>query len=232
MKAVILCGGYGTRLAEETKKIPKPMVKIGSKPILIHIMKIYSRYGVKDFILATGYKKNIIENYFISKKYKNWNIKIIDTGLESFTARRLFKLKKYLKDEENFYLTYGDGVSDINLHKVLKFHIKKKCVATLTAVKPPARFGEIHLSNCLVKKFEEKNQVNSGWINGGFFVFNKKIFNYLTNKQQMLEREPIQNLTKKKQLIAFKHFGFWQCMDSLRDKHLLNKIWKTDKKKW
>ncbi len=232
MKAVILCGGYGTRLAEETKKIPKPMVKIGNKPILIHIMNIYSRYGVKDFILATGYKKNIIENYFISNKYKNWNIKIIDTGLESFTAKRLYLLKKYLKDEENFYLTYGDGVSDINLHKVLKFHIKNKCVATLTAVKPPARFGEIYLSNNIVKKFEEKNQVNSGWINGGFFVFNKKIFNYLTNKQQMLEREPIQNLTKKKQLIAFKHFGFWQCMDSLRDKQLLNKIWKTDKKKW
>tara|TARA_X000000950_G_C13919812_1_gene662832 strand:+ start:9886 stop:10584 length:699 start_codon:yes stop_codon:yes gene_type:complete len=232
MKAVILCGGYGTRLAEETNKIPKPMVKIGNKPILIHIMNIYSRYGVKDFILATGYKKNIIENYFISHKYKNWNIEIVDTGLKSFTAKRLFKLKKYLKDEENFYLTYGDGVSDINLNKVLKFHIKKKCIATLTAVKPPARFGEIYLSNNIVKKFEEKNQVNSGWINGGFFVFSKKIFNYLTNKQQMLEREPIQNLTKKNQLIAFKHFGFWQCMDSLRDKHLLNKIWKTNKKKW
>ena len=168
MKVVILCGGFGTRLAEETKIIPKPMLKIGNQPILIHIMKSYAKYNFKDFILATGYKKNIITTYFKRKKFKDWNIKLVDTGLNSLTGTRLLKLKEYLKEDENFFLTYGDGVSNINLKSLLKFHIKKKKIATLTAVKPPARFGEIYLNKSFVKNFEEKNQINSGWINGGF----------------------------------------------------------------
>lgn len=232
MKVIILCGGFGTRLSEETKIIPKPMLKIGNQPILIHIMKRYAKYNFKDFILATGYKKNIISNYFKRKKFKDWNIKLVDTGLNSLTGTRLQKLKKYLKEDENFFLTYGDGVSNINLKSLLKFHINKRKIATLTAVKPPARFGEIYLNKSLVKNFEEKNQINSGWINGGFFVFNKKVFEFIPKFQCMLEREPIKKLIKKKQLMAFKHKGFWQCMDTLRDKNYLNKLWQSKKTPW
>ena len=230
MKAVILCGGLGTRLSEETKKIPKPMVKIGNEPILIHIMNIFANYNIKNFVLALGYKKDIKRKYFKKKKYKNWNIELIDTGLYTMTGSRLSKLRKTLESEENFFLTYGDGVSDINIKKLLKFHLKNKKVATVTAVKPPARFGELYLNKNLVKKFAEKNQINSGWINGGFFLFNKKIFNYLPKTPCMLEREPIKNLTKKKELTAYKHSGFWQCMDTLRDKELLCNLWKSKKK--
>lgn len=233
MKVVIFCGGLGSRLSEETKIKPKPMVKIGKYPILIHIMKIYSRYGFKDFVLALGYKKNVIGDYFKKHQFDNWNITLVDTGKNTLTGNRLLNLKKYLIDKENFFLTYGDGLSDVNLKKLLAFHLKNNKVATLTAVRPPARFGELRINkNNTVGKFQEKNQINEGWINGGFFVFNNKIFNYLSKKQTMLEREPIKKLVKNNQLCAFKHFGFWQCMDTLRDKELLNKIWKSKKNKW
>ena len=225
MKVVILCGGLGTRLSEETKKIPKPMVKIGNKPMIVHIMERYAKYNYKDFILALGYKKNIIIDYFKKNKFKDWNIKLVDTGLNSLTGTRLLKLKNHLNEEKSFFLTYGDGISNVNLKELLKFHKKKNKVATLTAVKPPARFGELFLKNNVVKNFEEKNQINSGWINGGFFVFTNEIFRFIP-KQCMLEREPIRKLTNKKELIAFKHNGFWQCMDTLRDKNYLNKLWK------
>ena len=231
MKVVILCGGLGTRISEETRKIPKPMVKIGNKPILIHIMERYAKYGHKEFILALGYKKNIINDYFKKTNHKDWNIELVDTGLNSLTGTRLLKLKKHLKNEENFFLTYGDGVSSININNLLKFHKKHSKIATLTAVKPPARFGELFLSNNVVKKFDEKNQINTGWINGGFFVLNKNFFRFIP-KRCMIEREPIKKLTKIKELLAFKHKGFWQCMDTLRDKELLNKLWKSKKNKW
>ncbi len=231
LKVVILCGGLGSRLAEETKKIPKPMVNIGKFPILIHIMNIYMKYGFREFILALGYKKEVIIKYFKSKKFKKISIKLVDTGKKTLTGTRVLKLKKYLNGE-NFLLTYGDGLSDINLDELLKFHLKNNKIATITAVRPPARFGELFIKNNFVKRFEEKNQVKSGWINGGFFVFNKKIFEFIPKKLCMLEKQPMNNLTKKNKLIAYKHKFFWQCMDTIRDKEILNKIWRSGKSKW
>jgi glucose-1-phosphate cytidylyltransferase len=225
MKIVILCGGNGTRLSEETKKIPKPMVKIGTKPILIHIMNFYKSYGFEDFILATGYKQNIIREYF--KKNKSFKkVKVVNTGLNTLTGGRLLRLKKYFNKNETFFLTYGDGVINLNLKNLIKFHKKNNKIATMTAVKPPVRFGELIIQKNIVKKFEEKPQSSSGWINGGFFVLNYKIFKYIKNDMIMLEREPLERLVKIKQLTAYKHFGFWQCMDTLRDKILLNKIFR------
>ena len=233
MKIVILCGGLSSRLSEETRLKPKPMVKIGSLPILIHIMKIYEKYGFNKFVLALGYKKKNIIDYFNKNKNKKWNIELVDTGKNSLTGNRLLKLKKQLINEENFFMTYGDGLIDLNIAKLLNFHKKNKKIATLTAVRPPARFGELKIQKAgLVKKFEEKNQINEGWINGGFFVFNKKIFDYLPKNQCMLERGPLNKLTQDKQLVALKHNGFWQCMDTLRDKELLNKLWNSGKFKW
>ena len=230
MKVVILCGGLGSRLSEETKTRPKPMVKIGSKPILIHIMEIYEKFGFKDFVLASGYKHKIINNYF--KKNKKYKVNVVNTGKKTLTGGRLIKLKKILKNEENFMLTYGDGLTNQNLKKLLAFHLKNKKIGTVTAVRPPVRFGELNLSKKRVKEFKEKPQANSGWINGGFFVFNFKIFNFLKNQNVMLEREPLTRLAKHGQLVAFKHKGFWQCMDNLRDKNLLNKLIKNKQAPW
>ncbi len=232
MKIVILCGGLGSRLSEETKTKPKPMVEIGKDPILVHIMNIYAKHGFNKFILALGYKKKIIIDYF-KKNKKKWDIEFVDTGNNTLTGNRLLKLKKKLANDESFFLTYGDGLSNINIKKLLKYHKLHKKVGTVTAVRPPARFGELSLSNKnIVKDFAEKNQINAGWINGGFFVFSNKIFDYIPKKKNMLEREPMINLTKDKELVAFKHEGFWQCMDTLRDKLLLNKIWNSGKNKW
>ena len=228
MKIVILCGGLGSRLSEETKLIPKPMVKIGSLPIIRHIINYYKSFGFNEFILATGYKKNILEKYF----KKEIKIKCIFTGNNTLTGGRLLRLKKYFSKNENFMLTYGDGLSNVDLKKLLKFHMKHKKIATLTSVKPPARFGEVFISGNRVSKFEEKSQLNQNWINGGFFVFNEKIFKYIKNDLNMLEREPFQKLTQKRELMAFKHFGFWQCMDTMRDKKILNKLLKEKKAPW
>ena len=228
MKIVILCGGLGSRLAEETKLIPKPMVKIGPLPMIRHIINYYKSFGFNEFILATGYKKDILENYFKKEK----KIRCIFTGKNTLTGGRLLRLKKYFSKNENFMLTYGDGLSNVNLKKLLRFHIKHKKIATLTSVKPPARFGEVFISGNRVSKFEEKSQLNQNWINGGFFVFNKKIFKYIKNDLTMLEREPFKKLTQKKELMAFKHFGFWQCMDTMRDKKILNKLLKEKKALW
>ena len=231
MKTVILCGGKGTRLAEETKIIPKPMVKIGSKPILWHILKIFNNYGLNDFILATGYKKQIIEeNLGLFKKFGK--VKCIDTGSETLTGGRLLRLKKELKHEENFLMTYGDGVSNINIDKLIKFHFKKKKIATLTAVRPQVRFGELTIKRNNVTKFEEKPQAKAGWINGGFFVLNKKVFHSLKNDKTIFERKPLEDLAKKKQLVAYKHKKFWHCMDTLRDKEMLNKLFYKGKALW
>ena len=233
IKVVILCGGKGSRLAEETKVKPKPMVKIGNSPILIHIMKKYYKHGFRNFILALGYKKEIITKYFKETNFKEkWNVELVNTGKETLTAKRLLKLKNKLIKNDFFLLTYGDGLSDLNINKLVNFHIKHKKIATVTAVRPPARFGELKIIKNNVSNFDEKNQINIGWINGGFFVFNKEIFNFIPNKNTMLERNTMKSLTSKKQLMAFKHNGFWQCMDTLRDKELLNKCWKKNPKPW
>ena len=228
MKVVILCGGIGSRLAEETKLIPKPMVKLGGRPIISHIIEIYKFYGFNEFILATGYKNEVIKNYFKKKK----NIKCIFTGKSSMTGGRLLRLKKFFDIDENFMLTYGDGLTNQNLKKLLKFHLKHKKIATMTVVKPVARFGEVFLKGFNVKKFEEKPQLNQNWINGGFFVLNSKIFKYIKNDNTMLEREPLTKLVKQKQLMAFKHKNFWQCMDTMRDKKVLLKLLTNKKAPW
>ena len=223
-KVVILAGGFGTRISDYTKKIPKPMIKINNKPILVHIMEHYVKFGFDEFYIALGYKGNVIRQYFKKKKYK-WNINLIDTGLNTMTGGRLKRLKKYLK-KETFFLTYGDGLSDINIKKLLRFHKKNNKLVTLTAVRPPARFGAIKLSRNKVKVFKEKDIMDEGWINGGFFVMEPKFLNYIKNDNTFLEKEPLEKVSKNGQLFAFKHEGFWQCMDTKRDKDKLEKILK------
>ena len=222
-KVVILAGGLGTRLSEYTKKIPKPMVKIKNKPILVHIMEHYASYGFNTFYIALGYKGKIIQNYFKKKKFKNWNINLIKTGLKTMTGGRIKRLKKELNND-TFFMTYGDGLSNINLKKLLNFHKKNKKLVTLSAVRPPARFGAIKLEGNKVKFFKEKDKMDEGWINGGFFVMEPKFLNFIKNDQTFLEREPLEKATKLNQLMAFKHKGFWQCMDSKKDKDKLEKI--------
>jgi glucose-1-phosphate cytidylyltransferase len=231
MKTVILCGGLGTRLAEETRLIPKPMVRIGRKPILIHILEIYYKHGFKDFILALGYKSNIIQSYFKKNKFP-FKVKTVFTGNKTLTGSRLFKLKKLLINEKNFMLTYGDGLTNQNIKYLLKYHLRHKKVATMTVVRPPVRFGEVYLKGNRVFSFKEKPQITTGWINGGFFVFSSKIFNFLSKKNQMLEKQAMEKLTQKKQLMAFKHTGFWQCMDNIRDKNILNELIRSKKALW
>ena len=198
-QVVILAGGLGSRLSELTKKIPKPMVKIGNKPLIQHIIESYNKYGFKDFIIAGGYKNKIIKNYFNNYKKNKINIRVINTGLNSLTATRILKLKKHLQ-KQTFMITYGDGVCDVNLRKLLIYHKKNKKVLTLTAVHPQARFGELEIKNNLIKKFNEKPQLQKGWINGGFFVAEPEIFKFLSKKNQMFEREPITKLVKKKKI--------------------------------
>jgi glucose-1-phosphate cytidylyltransferase len=224
MKVVILAGGFGTRISEYTKTIPKPMITINKKPILVHIMEHYVKFGFNEFYIALGYKGHIIKNYFKNKKFQ-WDVKLINTGLKTMTGGRLKRLKKFLK-KETFFLTYGDGVSNVNLQKLLLFHKKNKKLVTLTAVRPPARFGAIKLSGNKVKVFKEKDIMDEGWINGGFFVMEPKFLDYIKNDNTFLEKEPLEKASKKKQLFAFKHEGFWQCMDTKRDKDKLEKILK------
>ena len=219
MKVIILAGGSGTRLSEYTKSIPKPMVKIGDKPILVHIMKLYAKYGFKEFIIALGYKGNLIKKYFKKKKF-NWNIKLVDTGLNTMTGGRLKRLKNIIGNQR-FLMTYGDGISNINLKKLLRFHIKNNKLVTLAAVRPPARFGAIKLNGNLVNYFKEKSKLDEGWINGGFFVMEPEFLKFIKGDKTFLEREPLEKLSKKNELIAYKHKNFWQCMDTLRDKKIL-----------
>ena len=224
MKIVILAGGYGSRISEYTKTIPKPMIKIKNKPILIYIMEHYASCGFDNFYIALGYKGKVIKDYFKNKKYK-WKINLINTGLKTMTGGRLKKLKKFIGNE-TFFMTYGDGVSDINLKKLLSFHKKNNKLVTLTAVRPPARFGAIKIKGNKVKNFKEKGRMDEGWINGGFFVMEPKFLNYIKNDATFLEKEPLENIAKKGQLMAFKHDGFWQCMDTKRDKDRLEEILK------
>ena len=224
MKAVILAGGKGTRLAEFTNKIPKPMVKINGRPIITFIIDHYLKFGVSEILVAGGFKFKLLKKYFDRNRKSYPSVKVINTGLNTLTGKRIFKLKRYLKKENFFLMTYGDGVSDVDITKLLNNHKKNKKICTLTAVRPPARFGELKIHGTKVNAFNEKPQLNQGWINGGFFVLNFKIFNFLSNKNEMFEREPIQKLLKKKNINAYKHKSFWMCMDTLRDKILLDKI--------
>ena len=231
MKVVILAGGLGTRMPEYTTKIPKPMVRIGNKPILKHIIDHYVKYGFCNFYLALGYKSEIIRKYIKSTKFsKNVKINLIDTGQKTMTGGRLKRLKKYLNNE-TFMMTYGDGLSNINLKRLLHFHKKNKKLVTLTAVRPPARFGAIKLKKNLVSYFKEKSKMDEGWINGGFFVIEPEFLKYIKDDNTFLEREPLEKLTSRKQLSAFKHQGFWQCMDTKRDKDRLEEMLKNSRLK-
>jgi glucose-1-phosphate cytidylyltransferase len=227
MKVVILAGGFGTRISEYTKFIPKPMIKIKGTPILIHIMKHYAKFGFNEFYIALGYKGKVIKDYFRNNKF-NWKINLINTGINTMTGGRLKKLKKYLK-REDFFLTYGDGLSDINIIKLLKFHKKNKKLVTLTAVRPPARFGALKLKGNTVNYFKEKSRMDEGWINGGFFVISYKFLNFIKNDKTYLEREPLEKITKAKQLAAYRYSGFWQCIDNMRDLISINKKLKEKK---
>ena len=229
MKVVILAGGKGTRISEYTKILPKPMIKIGSKPILEHIINYYIKFGFNDFIIASGYKHRIIKNYFKKKKFPA-KINVINTGVETLTGSRLKRLSNELKD--TFMLTYGDGLSNLNLKKLLNFHKRNKKKITLTAVHPPARFGELSLTNHLVTSFDEKPQLQKGWINGGFFVIEPEFLKLIGNKNVMLERSPLTKAVKTKNLAAYKHNGFWFCMDTLRDKKVLDIMIKNKKSPW
>ena len=222
MKVVILAGGLGTRISELTKIIPKPMIKIFGKPIIHRIVDHFYSYGFKEFYIALGYKGEIIQKYFQNCKLKKGiKINCIKTGKKTMTGGRIKRLKKYLKSD--FLLTYGDGLSNVNLKKLLDFHQRKKKLVTVTAVRPPARFGTIKIIRDKVKYFKEKNNLDEGWINGGFFIMSPKFLSFIKNDQTYLEKEPFEKITKKNQFVAFKHKGFWQCMDTLRDKEILEK---------
>ena len=240
MKIAILAGGKGTRLSELTKNIPKPMVRIGSIPILVHIMSLYAKYGFRKFYILVGYKGKVIKNYFknfkksnvpfkFKLKKKNCLITIIDSGRNSMTGGRLKKMNKFLTKNEEFMFTYGDGISNVNLKNLIKFHRKYKKLITVTAVRPPARFGEIIIKKNLVKSFKEKPQVSQGWINGGFFITKGYFLNFIKNNKTILEKTPLELASKKKQLTVFKHYKFWKCMDTLRDKNELEEIYKKNK---
>ena len=254
MKVVILCGGKGTRLSEETTTRPKPMVEIGGIPILIHLMEYYAKFGFNEFILALGHKGEYIKNYFhsfyaqkndftidlktgniqyLNDSKRDWKVSLIDTGEDTLTGGRLLRLRPYLINEQNFFLTYGDGLSNIKIDELLHHHQKCHKIATVSSVRPVARFGEMTIENNQVVQFQEKPQTESGWINGGFFVFNHKIFNYLKDGDQtILERYPLEQLVRENELAAFQHLGNWQCMDTLRDKEFLENLWASHQAFW
>lgn len=227
MDVVILCGGKGTRLSEETIIKPKPMVEVGGKPILWHIMKYYSSFGFNRFILALGYKADYIKEYFSNYKLADeskWEIKLIDTGLNTLKGGRIKKIESYL-ETDNFHLTYGDGLSNIDINKLVKFHYEHGKLATVSAVRPPSRFGEMVIEGNDVTVFEEKSQMKQGFINGGFFILNKKIMDYLENDELCdFEFGPMQKIVKENKLKAFLHYGFWQCMDNVRERDYLNEL--------
>jgi len=242
VKVVILCGGKGTRLAEETRITPKPLVKIGGIPIVSHIINQFLKFGHSEFILATGYKTENFSEYFSTANSARLlsdfrgqvpSITIYDTGLETLTGGRILRLRELLVSEDDFMLTYGDGLANIDISSLENFHRAHTSLATVTAVRPPARFGVIKIDDeSKVDYFQEKNQTDSGWINGGFFVFNRKIFNYLVDDQTVLEDTPLRKMTSEGELMAFKHSDFWQCMDTLRDREFLEELWNSGEAPW
>ncbi len=253
MKVVILAGGFGTRISEESHLKPKPMIEIGGKPILWHIMKIYSHYGFNDFIICAGYKQDYIKDYFynyylrcsdVTFDYADggkmtihstvtdpWKVTVIDTGFNTMTGGRIKRIEKYV-DGETFMMTYGDGVSDIDISKLVEFHKRKGKTATLSAVHPAGRFGIMDVSGDDVKAFREKNQSDVGWVNGGYMVLEPEVFDYIDGDEITFEREPLERLSADGKLAAYKHTGYWQCMDTMRDKEDLEKLWSSGKAKW
>jgi len=252
VKCVILAGGRGSRLAEETESKPKPLVEIGGKPIIWHIMQHYSQFGINDFLICLGYKGQLIKEYFFNYhlhhsdltidikkneiisegKLPNWKVRLIDTGDETLTGGRILRLKNILKKEKFFCLTYGDGVSDIDIKKLIEHHKNSKKIATVSVVTPPGRFGSIKLNKNLVVSFQEKMDNNNSLINGGFFVLAPKIFNFIQGDQTIWEQEPLKNLVSQNQLSAYHHKGFWHSMDTIRDKNYLNNLWHTGNAPW
>ena len=253
MKAVILAGGLGTRISEETHLKPKPMIEIGGRPILWHLMKIYSSHGINDFVICCGYKGYIIKEYFANyflhmsdvtfdikdNKMKvhqgnaePWKVTLVDTGDETLTGGRLRRVKDYLKDEEAFCFTYGDGLADVNVAELVKFHKSKGKLATVTAVQPPGRYGALDIKNHEVLQFIEKPKGDGGWINGGFFVLSSKCIDYIENDQSSWEGSPLIKIAKQGELAAYQHRGFWQPMDTLREKNLLEELWASGKAPW
>lgn len=251
MKLVIFAGGLGTRLSEETHKVPKPLIRIGKMPIIWHIMKYYSYFGIKDFIICMGYKGNAIKEFFLNYKKLNtkitinlkgesllssdslddWTVRLLETGLHTQTGGRLKRAEEFLKNEQFFYLTYGDGLSDVNINNLTEFFIQNNKLCTLTAIRPRNRFGVLKINeNNLVEKFQEKPE--DSWINGGFFIMKPKVLEFIDGDDIAFEKQPMSILTKKKELCSFKHNGFWQCMDTLSDKNYLQKLWNDDLAPW
>ena len=230
MKCVLLAGGKGTRLMEETREKPKPLVEIGDKPILWHIMKAYSHYGINEFVICLGYKGELIQEYF-SELNEDWNCVFVDTGLETMTGGRLKKVQKFV-DDETFCFTYGDTVNDLNIPKVIEFHKKMGTLATVTACIPPEKYGILYLNGEMVEKFQEKPRNEKNWVNGGYFVLEPGIFDYIKNDETVWEEEPMKNLVAEKKLAAYRHEGFYQPMDTLRDKVKLNELWNSGNAKW
>ncbi len=229
MKVVILCGGLGTRLSEETHKVPKPLIKLGDKTILDYIIEHFSKYNFNEILICGGYKISIFKKHYKNKK----NIKIINTGMYSQTGARIKKIKKFLGKDQNFFLTYGDGLSNVNIQKLLNYHEKHGKIATLTAVRPIPRFGHLTLKKDNVIRFKEKDRMSVGWINGGFFVLNRKIFKYISKKNnEIFEKKPLEKLSRDSQLKAYKFNGFWHCVDTLRDKNYLISLLKLNKAPW
>jgi glucose-1-phosphate cytidylyltransferase len=252
MKTVILAGGRGTRLSEETAVRPKPMVEVGGYPLLWHIMKLYSGGGFRDFVLALGYKGEIIKNYFVNyyltcgdlrirvrtgaietieRQREDWTVSAVETGASVETGGRLRRLTEWL-DGETFMMTYGDGVGDIDLRALVSFHRNHGKLATVTAVRPPARFGHLQIEGDEVTNFAEKSQLDEGWVNGGFFVLEPQVLAYIDGDATVFEREPLDQLSREGQLMAYKHQGFWQCMDTLRDVRFLEELWQSGKAPW
>lgn len=254
MKVVILAGGYGTRISEVSHLVPKPMIEIGEKPILWHILKYYSSFGYNDFIICCGYKQYVIKEFFSdyylhmsdvtfdftsdnkmivhNNKTEPWKVTLVDTGLNTMTGGRIKRIKDYLCNE-TFMLTYGDGVSDVDISKLVKFHESHGKIATMTAIQPGGRFGTLDINETnVIENFKEKSLEDGGWINGGFMVLNSEIFNYIEGDSTTFEKEPLETVARRGELKAFKHYGFWQCMDTLRDKELLEKLWSQDQAPW
>ena len=251
MQLVILAGGRGTRISEESLLKPKPLIEIGGIPIILHIMNHYAAYGVKEFIICCGYKGEQLKEYFSNfgiyasditidlknnklkyhkKKFEDWKITLIDTGIDTQTGGRIKRIKKYVKN--TFCLTYGDGLSDVDIHKSIKFHIKNNKLATMTTVQPAGRFGSVNIKNDYVKNFVEKPIGDGGWINGGFFVLNKKVIDFIKDDNTIWEKEPLMNISKKNELLSFNHRGFWHPMDTLRDKEYLENLWEKPDCPW
>ncbi|MCI0413620.1 glucose-1-phosphate cytidylyltransferase [bacterium] len=229
MKVIVLAGGRGTRISEESNTRPKPLVEVGGKPLLWHILNIYSAHGFKEFLIACGYKGEMIKEYFHNFQWQR--VDVIDTGLDTMTGGRMLKLRSWIENE-TFLMTYGDGVANVDIQALVAFHRSHGKLVTVTAVHPPARFGELHLDGNLVQKFSEKPQTHEGWINGGFFVLEPEVLSYIAGDETSFEREPMEHIARDQQMMAFRHDGFWQPVDTLREKELLDHLWESGNAPW